>query len=240
MTKRIAWALLCGRWDPKERSVLMVLAGAGRPMDEQDVVLLARRIGGLLRESRYRKAVERLRQDGVLAEVEPGRLAVAEPDAWTGRVSAGTLAVIDRLSDPRSPSRHLPVYLVFLVKESNLTLVGSPLGAPGRYGRAVSIFAAPPGTRGSKPPKKLPRRGRPRSDAVAAGDAVDYDRPLIGVPSRPSCCPRDRRAVPSRPLGSNPCLSETRLIGNFRVERQPLGSFEKGLRSSRTSERFGW
>jgi hypothetical protein len=47
-------ALLCARFDKNEWAMIMALVAEGRPMPEQALVGAAWRIGGLLRESRYR------------------------------------------------------------------------------------------------------------------------------------------------------------------------------------------
>ena len=95
MLPRKEFALLCGHWDQKERYVLMVLGGVGCPLGEEALLQRVKIAGPPLRDSRYRQAIERLRQDGVLVEVEPGLLGIAEPDAWSGRIDEERLAAID-------------------------------------------------------------------------------------------------------------------------------------------------
>jgi hypothetical protein len=108
MLPRKEFAVLCGLWDNKERYVLMVLGGVGRPMGEQAVLDGVRFVAPPMRESRYRKAIERLRQGRVISEVEPGLLGIAEPEAWVGRIAPQRLASIDAalavLAELESPS----------------------------------------------------------------------------------------------------------------------------------------
>lgn len=97
MTDRIARALLFARLDTRERPVIEALVVAGRPVAEAELVHLAWRHADHLRETRYRRAVRRLRRDGVLVADAWGRLVIGEPDGWVRRITHDHLAWVDSL-----------------------------------------------------------------------------------------------------------------------------------------------
>jgi hypothetical protein len=170
MTARTARALICIQADDKERAVLVAMIGAGRPIAEQDLVVRAWRVGRLLRQNRYRRAVERLRRDGVLEEDEEGLLVIAEPDAWIGRVPARAMAVIDAQERPAAPLSHSP-------PGYGLSRIPKKCG-----GRAASRSETPSPMRSLTPPKKPAGRCcRPRTDAAATSTATQSAKPRVNV-----------------------------------------------------------
>jgi hypothetical protein len=180
MTARTARALICGRLDSKERPVIVAMIGAGGPIAQQDLVVRAWRVGGLLRQNRYRRAVERLRRDGVLEENEEGLLVIAEPDRWIGRISARAMAVINALDGPASPlSRYPLVSGPRRIQEKN-PLRQLPLRVPGPVRRAASMSETPRPTPSLTTPKRLPGRCcRPRPNAAATSTATQPPKPRV-------------------------------------------------------------
>jgi hypothetical protein len=94
VTARTARSLLVARFDQHERAVIVALVALVRPAAERDVIVHAQRFGGWS-ERRYRRALERLRREGVVVEVTGDRLAIAEPRGWWDRISLSALAMID-------------------------------------------------------------------------------------------------------------------------------------------------
>lgn len=97
MTARTARALVLAQLDTRERPVIEALVVAGRPLAEAELVHLAWRHADHLRATRYRRAVRRLRRDGVLVADASGRLVIGEPDGWGRRITHDRLACVDSL-----------------------------------------------------------------------------------------------------------------------------------------------
>ena len=124
--------------------MIIAMVGVGPPATEQEIVVRAWRFAGVLRTSRYRRTLSRLRRDGVVVEDERGLIDIAEPDGWIGRISREKLAVIVALNGAAAPLSHSPLYPVFPGSERRITPRQSPLATQG----AASGTARCPGRPG--------------------------------------------------------------------------------------------
>jgi hypothetical protein len=100
LTPRMAGALLCARFDTKERSIVAALVAADHPLPERGVLVRAKRLGGTVPEKPYQRAIWRLLEDGVVRQIADRLLVLADPERWNGRIPLGTLAAIDALVNP--------------------------------------------------------------------------------------------------------------------------------------------